>query len=49
MFMSLTDFFKAGAIPEEVTIRVKSALTRKVCGFVCNLDFGSVLNGATIC
>ena len=49
MFISLADFFKGGANPEEVTIKVKSALTRKVCGFVCNLDFGSVLNGATIC
>jgi hypothetical protein len=42
-------FFKAGANPEEVTIKVMSALTRNVCGFVCNLDLSSVLNGATIC
>lgn len=49
MFMSLADLFKGGANPEEVTIKVMAALSRKVRGFVCNLDFGSVLDGATIC
>ena len=49
MFMSLADLFKGGANPEEVTIKVMAALSRKVRCFVCNLDFGSVSDGATIC